>query len=74
MQYTALNYATLLLVTILHGIVIRQAHLPDPQIHVIAAREDVAGIPAEADGKDTLHALSVVHLTAVASIVRKDTH
>ncbi len=49
-------------------------HLPDADIHVIAAREDVAAISTEAHGKNPLHALCVVDLLAVASIVSKEAH
>ena len=49
-------------------------YLPDADIHVVAAREDIGAIAAEARGKNALHALGVVHLTAVATIVGKDAH
>ena len=48
--------------------------LPDAQVHVVAAAEDIAGISRKAHGHDALHALGVVHLAAVAAIVGKDAH
>jgi len=48
------------------------AHLPDADVHVVAARVHVAGIAGEAHGEHALHALGVVHLPAVAAVVGED--
>ena len=44
-------------------------HLPDADIHVIAAGEDIGAIPTEAHTKDALHALCVENFLAVPTIV-----
>ena len=42
-------------------------HLPDSNIHVIRAGEDIAGIRRKAHSHDTLHALRGVHFARVAT-------
>ena len=49
-----------------------QTDLPNTDIHVIGAGENVGCIAAESGGKDSLHALCVVDFTAVAAIVGED--
>jgi hypothetical protein len=47
-------------------------HLPDTEVHVIRAGKHIRGVPREAHGEHALHALRVVHLARVASVVGED--
>ena len=47
-------------------------HLPDAEIEVVRAGDDVGGVAGEARREDALHALGGVHLAAVAAVIRKD--
>lgn len=50
------------------------ARLPDAEVEVIRAGDDVGGVTGEARGKHALHALCRVHLAAVAAVVRVDAY